>query len=102
MNTDCNSICAVHGLNGNAFDTWAAQSNARTTMWLRDLLPTTKPFDSARVMTFGYSSQLSDRQNLSGIMKWSHHLLLSVSNVRQSEKVTQPSWINTLHITHAL
>ncbi|OBT73983.1 hypothetical protein VF21_05998 [Pseudogymnoascus sp. 05NY08] len=79
-------ICAVHGLNGNAFDTWAAQSTTKTIMWLRDLLPTTEPFENARVMTFGYSSQLSDRQNLSGILEWSHHLLLSVSNVRKSEK----------------
>lgn len=81
------SICAVHGLNGNAFDTWVADSNNRATMWLRDLLPASVPFNKARIMTFGYSSQLSDRRNLSGIHDWSHQLLECLSNVRLSEKV---------------
>jgi len=80
-----NSVCAVHGLNGNAFDTWVASTNQK--MWLRDLLPHVSPFDKARVMTFGYSSQLSDSANLSGLSEWAHHLLFSVSSVRQSHQV---------------
>jgi hypothetical protein len=79
------SICAIHGLNGNAFDTWAAKTNHK--MWLRDLLPTSKPFDKARIMTFGYSSQLSDRANLSGVSEWAHYLLTSISSVRQTPEV---------------
>ena len=79
------SICAIHGLNGNAFQTWTAKTNSK--MWLRDLLPSSKPFDNARIMTFGYSSQLADRANLSGISEWAHHLLVSMSGVRQSQKV---------------
>jgi hypothetical protein len=84
------SICAVHGLNGNAFDTWVANSNNRATMWLCDLLPASVPFDKARIMTFGYSSQLSDRRNLSGIHDWSHQLLECLSNVRLSDEVFAP------------
>ena len=80
------SICAVHGLNGNAFESWVAKTNHK--MWFRDLLPLSKPFDQARIMTFGYSSQLSDRANLSGINEWAHHLLASVSSVRASQKVS--------------
>ncbi|KAH8796956.1 hypothetical protein F5882DRAFT_476629 [Hyaloscypha sp. PMI_1271] len=75
-------ICAVHGLDGNAFDTWVAKTNNK--MWLRDILPTSKPFDKARIMTFGYSSQLSDRADLSGVSEWAHHLLTSMSSVRQT------------------
>jgi hypothetical protein len=79
------SICAIHGLNGNAFDTWVAKTNKK--MWLRDLLPSSKPFHKARIMTFGYSSQLSDRSNLSGMGEWAHHLLVSMSSVRQTPQV---------------
>ncbi len=97
------SICAVHGLNGNAFDTWVAESNNRTTMWLRDLLPTSMPFDKARIMTFGYSSQLSDRRNLSGINEWSHHLLECLSNVRLSEEVNYLGrWLKRRKLTMGL
>ncbi|OBT68576.1 hypothetical protein VE03_01776 [Pseudogymnoascus sp. 23342-1-I1] len=77
-------ICAVHGLNGNAFQTWTAKANGK--MWLRDLLPYSKPFDNARIMTFGYSSQISDRANLSGTSEWAHHLLESMARVRRSQK----------------
>ncbi|CZR63155.1 uncharacterized protein PAC_13052 [Phialocephala subalpina] len=69
-------ICAIHGLNGNAFDSWVAKSNQK--MWLRDILPTSPPFDKARIMTFGYGSQLFDGSNLSGIHDWSHYLLSSL------------------------
>jgi hypothetical protein len=39
-------------------------------------------------MTFGYSSQLSDRSNLSGMGEWAHHLLISMSSVRQTLEVS--------------
>ena len=76
------SICAVHGLQGNAFDTWEAGNETRTSMWLRDHLPYSLPFDRARIMTFGYSSQVRDRQNVSDIRVWARNLLSAVENVR--------------------
>ncbi|KAF7953923.1 uncharacterized protein EAE97_001321 [Botrytis byssoidea] len=76
--------CAVHGLNGNAFESWVATKNQK--MWLRDILPLSKPFDKARIMTFGYSSRLRDRGNLSGITVWSQDLLRSVSSLRKPKK----------------
>ncbi|KAE9380791.1 hypothetical protein N431DRAFT_459708 [Stipitochalara longipes BDJ] len=88
-------ICAVHGLNGNAFDTWVAKTNNK--MWLRDILPTSKPFDKARIMTFGYSSQLIDRANLSGVSEWAHHLLTSISSVRQTQEERQRPIIFICH-----
>jgi hypothetical protein len=39
-------------------------------------------------MTFGYSSQLIDRGNNSGMTEWVHDLLTAVSNERRSEKVS--------------
>jgi hypothetical protein len=76
------SICAIHGLQGNAFDTWEAGNETRTSMWLRDYLPYTPPFKRARIMTFGYSSQVRDRQNVSDIRVWAKNLLWAVENVR--------------------
>ncbi|KAG4439731.1 hypothetical protein IFR05_004809 [Cadophora sp. M221] len=75
-------ICAIHGLNGNAFNTWSSDS----VMWLRDLLPKTEPFEASRVLTFGYNSNLRDRNSLSGIQEWSIDLLNHVSSVRATEE----------------
>jgi hypothetical protein len=81
------SICAVHGLNGNGFDSWVSESKSKSTMWLRDLLPTTKPFDNARIMTFGYSSRLRDTANVSGMSEWVQDLLGCMNRIRQSLEV---------------
>lgn len=80
------SLCAVHGLGGNAFDTWTANNG---TMWLRDLLPQkdTALAGNFRTMTFGYSSELTDKRNISGIVEWATYLLQGLSSVRQTEAV---------------
>jgi hypothetical protein len=75
------SICAVHGLNGNAFDTWAWEEH----MWLRDFLPW--QLEESRVMTFGYSSRLGDSGNMSSLEEWAYGLLSAVSSVRGSISV---------------
>jgi hypothetical protein len=77
------SICAVHGLNGNAFETWAWDDH----MWLRDFLPSHPQLKTSRVMTYGYSSLLKDRGNRSSLEEWAHGLLGSVSSVRESQSV---------------
>ncbi|RSL59320.1 hypothetical protein CEP53_005862 [Fusarium sp. AF-6] len=51
-------ICAIHGLGGNAVDTWTAKNGK---MWLRDYLPSTGYFSQSRVMTFGYDSDLTSK-----------------------------------------
>jgi hypothetical protein len=78
------SICAIHGLNGNAFDTWAYDHKI---MWLRDFLPEDEHFKQSRVMTFGYSSLLRDSRNMSNLTEWSQGLLLSISSLRKSQAV---------------
>ncbi|OAA59721.1 hypothetical protein SPI_05919 [Niveomyces insectorum RCEF 264] len=82
-------ICAVHGLNGNAFDTWAWEGSD---MWLRDFLPEPRPtlhpgLARLRVMTFGYSSLVRDNTNTTGLYEWSSELLQSVSRMRRSDSV---------------
>ena len=76
------SICAVHGLGGNAFDTWMATSK----MWLRDLLPHSTPFDESRIMTFGYDSTLFNKKSNDRIRDWADELLKQVSYVRNTEE----------------
>ncbi|OIW25562.1 hypothetical protein CONLIGDRAFT_684109 [Coniochaeta ligniaria NRRL 30616] len=78
-------ICAVHGLNGNAFDTFAWEGRD---MWLRDFLPGQQSqhpgLARLRVMTVGYSSLIRDDKNITGLDEWSLGLIQSVSAVRRS------------------
>lgn len=82
------SICAIHGLNGNAFDTFAWGGRD---MWLRDFLPKSWPqhadHKGVRVMTYGYSSLVQDDINTTGLDEWSMGLLQSVAAVRRSPSV---------------
>ncbi|KAI9904940.1 hypothetical protein N3K66_001469 [Trichothecium roseum] len=88
-------ICAVHGLNGNAFDTWAANGK----MWLRDFLPLHARFRRSRIMTFGYSSLIGDEDNVAGMSEWAHSLLTALATARKSEdEKTRP----IIFICHSL
>ncbi|KAI1389255.1 uncharacterized protein F4822DRAFT_442625 [Hypoxylon trugodes] len=81
-------ICAIHGLNGNAFDTWAAENGH---MWLRDFLPQHTRFKNSRIMTFGYSSLLRDSRNGAALAEWAHSLLQSIVSLRKSHpECTRP------------
>ncbi|PVH81786.1 hypothetical protein DL98DRAFT_416121 [Cadophora sp. DSE1049] len=77
-------ICAVHGLNENAFETWCCGNN----MWLRDLLWQTSPFENSRIMTFGYNSEKSNRGVVRGLKDWADDLLRHLCSVRASEEVS--------------
>ncbi|KAF4498687.1 hypothetical protein FAGAP_5165 [Fusarium agapanthi] len=77
-------ICAVHGLGGNAIDTWTTD---RGKMWLRDLLPEHPNFENSRIMTFGYDSDLTDRSTVMELENWAETLLRSLNEVRTGDKV---------------
>ncbi|KAL8989972.1 MAG: hypothetical protein Q9169_008238 [Polycauliona sp. 2 TL-2023] len=70
------SICAVHALGGNAFDTWMGQSQ----MWLRDMLPNSSPFNRARIMTYGYDSTLIKKESNERIKDWADDLLQQIGH----------------------
>ncbi|RSL62603.1 hypothetical protein CEP54_005629 [Fusarium duplospermum] len=77
-------ICAVHGLGGNAIDTWTASDNGL--MWLRDYLPSLEHFSNSRIMTFGYDSDLRDQKSVAGLENWAELLIHCISEVRTSEE----------------
>ncbi|KAG5793107.1 hypothetical protein H9Q69_007845 [Fusarium xylarioides] len=76
-------ICAVHGLGGNAIDTWTATNGK---MWFRDFLPEDETFKSSRIMIFGYDSDLTDRSTVMELENWADTLLRSVNEVRTGDK----------------
>ena len=46
------SIVAVHGLCGDAYETWTEDTGGK--LWLRDFLPSQVP--NTRIMSYGYDS----------------------------------------------
>ena len=94
------SICAIHGLNGNAFESFAWEG---CKMWLRDFLPEPRQdyldLKQLRVMTYGYSSMLWDNKNTAGLDEWTMGLLQSVSAARRSLSVKLPSGFWAVLIT---
>ncbi|CVK85068.1 uncharacterized protein FMAN_01986 [Fusarium mangiferae] len=89
-------ICAVHGLGGNAIDTWTTKSDK---MWLRDFLPQHQNFKNSRVMTFGYDSDLTDRRTVMTLESWAETLLQSLNEVRTGEKEKERP---LLFVSHSL
>lgn len=85
--TDINdlSICAIHGLGGNAIDTWTAKNGK---MWLRDYLPSTGYFDESRIMTFGYDSDLTSKESVMTVDSWADSLLEYLSLIRKSQNAS--------------
>ncbi|KAF4946473.1 hypothetical protein FGADI_11111 [Fusarium gaditjirri] len=75
-------ICAVHGQGGNAMDTWTAGNGK---MWLRDLLPEHDKFKNSRIMTFGYDSDLTDRDTVMELNDWAATLLRSLNEARTGD-----------------
>ncbi|KAM5353675.1 hypothetical protein ACJ41O_000325 [Fusarium nematophilum] len=83
-------ICAVHGLNGNAFDTWF-HAGGKGNMWLRDALPKglrdpeTNRTIPCRVTLFGYPSALFDKRKAYDRMQdYADRLLRELQLLRQS------------------
>ncbi|KAH8647072.1 hypothetical protein BGZ60DRAFT_570501 [Tricladium varicosporioides] len=69
--SDAVDIVAVHGLNGNARNTWTDPST--NDLWLRDFLP--KKLSKARVMSFGYDSRLAFSGSMAGLDDFALDLL---------------------------
>lgn len=80
------SICVIHGLNGNGFDTFAKSSDNKgepVAMWPRDFLQQeTKDLGRPRVMTFDYNSSLIDPHDHGNINEWAESLLRHLNRLR--------------------
>lgn len=72
------SIISIVGLAGHGFGSWKAR--ARPDMWLRDFLPAAAP--DARIMTYGYDTELPGSQSEKSIIELSRNLLESVKTSR--------------------
>lgn len=81
-------IVALHGLNGDAFNTW---TNKNKQLWLKEFLPRSLP--GARVYTFGYDSEIFGRSN-ADIGDFARRLLSELSLERESESVCITSSYN--------
>jgi len=68
-------------------------------MWLRDLLACTIPFNTARIMTFGYNSSLFDAKSTDRLSDWANFLLSKLEDIRTSpEESSRP----IIFICHSL
>ncbi|XXH02007.1 hypothetical protein Hte_008372 [Hypoxylon texense] len=70
-------IIAVHGLNGDAFETW---THANGKMWIRDFLPASLP--GCRIYTYGYPSKIFFNSSLSRVQEYARSLLSSVRDLQ--------------------
>lgn len=53
---DDNSIIAITGIDGHAFNSWVGPISGK--MWLRDFIPLRPQLANSRVMTYGYDMRL--------------------------------------------
>lgn len=76
-----NSIVAVTGLDGNAYESWKHQATNR--MWLHDFLP--KDLGGrVRIMTYGYDSDLQGTSaSYGGILDFIRNLVQEVDSARR-------------------
>lgn len=70
-------VVAVHGLQGDAYQTWEHENGS---LWLRDFLPFDIP--DARIMTFGYDSSVSFSRSVGKIADTALDLLNHLSAKR--------------------
>lgn len=81
------SIVAVHGLNGHSFQTWTS-TGSKPRMWLRDFLPRRIP--RARIMTYGYNSNVNDKACTTTIHEFAGRLLVDLSALRRHGDEKRP------------
>ncbi|KAK5215128.1 hypothetical protein LTR96_011450 [Exophiala xenobiotica] len=72
-------IVAVHGLGGDAFDTWTHPKSKA--FWLKDFLPHQSP--DSRVMTFGYNAHAAFGESMAEVIYHAKSLLASLVDKRE-------------------
>lgn len=84
------SICFVHGLNGDAIQTWTSGPPEKC-FWPQEILA--PRFPSARIMTFGYNANLLKDTCEGRIAEFAESLLGELAGERGEAGVTIPSWV---------
>jgi hypothetical protein len=77
-------IIALHGLNGDAYDTWTHQNGK---LWLRDFLAQQLP--GSRVFTFGYPSEVAFTLATGQLGEFARSLLEELNYTRRTAEVGQ-------------
>lgn len=77
------SLVAIHGLNGDAIDTWTHKETK--VMWLEDLLPEAIP--NIRIMTFGYNAHFKNFTAQQDLRSISCKLLAELVDLRRTHEV---------------
>ncbi|KAK5054617.1 hypothetical protein LTR84_001508 [Exophiala bonariae] len=75
-------IVAVHGLNGDAVNTWTHPKSKA--FWLRDFLPNKVP--DARILTFGYNAAAAFGHSTAEIIDHAKSLLISLIDKREESE----------------
>lgn len=74
--TNC-SIIAVHGLGGDAYETWTDENGK---LWLRDFLPVR--LKTAQIFTYGYDSVVAFSKSSADIDDFARDLLQRLKGLR--------------------
>lgn len=77
------SIVAVHGLDGDAINTWTHPKSKA--FWLKDFLP--KKIPDARIMTFGYNAAAAFGRSTAEVIDHAKSLLTSLVDKREELEV---------------
>lgn len=77
-------IVAVHGLNGDAYDTWTSKETGK--MWLYHFLPQELP--GARIFSFGYPSEIGLTLATGKVEDFARSLLNGLKARRYSAEVS--------------
>lgn len=74
-------IIAVHGITGDAYDTWTEGEK----LWLRDFLP--KDLPGARIFSFGYPAEVCFSLSTGKLDSFARSLLEGLKRERRREEV---------------
>jgi hypothetical protein len=83
VNVTSRSIVAVHGLGGDAVNSWTHPKSKA--FWLRDFLPQQIP--DARIMTFGYNANIAFGRSTTEIVDHAKSLLAKLVDKRDETEV---------------
>lgn len=94
----CVDIMVVHGLTGNAYNTWLHQRSK--VHWPRDLLRQDIP--NARIMSFGYDADVVNLWNPASTSRLSNHAEKMVGDLVRKRERTNTETRKILFVTHSL